>query len=459
MSGFDMSEAAPETTGNTPASPRPWGQALVVAQFLALSLALATVPAPPAFADQEAASDLPLAAGDADAAFPALHLGGFATLGLARSSSDDAEFVRDLSQPGGIGPRWSAKIDSVLGVQGNLHLSPSIETIVQALSRYGPEGDFRPELSLAFVSLAPSPAIVLRAGRIGTDFYMLADSRWVGYSYLTVRPPNDYFGALPFYAIDGADATLTRPLGQGLARAKLFSGLSREKAPLGERLWDLDDSRITGANLGYQSGSWQWRVGHAKIRFQHELPADDLFAALAAFAASGFPSAADAARSLAVAGTTSRFSSIGLLVDHGPLQTHLMLNRTRHESSAFQNSRAGYVIVGYRLGRHTPFAGFSRVASTPKAVATGIPEDTGNPGFDQSARTLNAAVAAALADSHSDQHTITLGTRVDLRDSVALKAQWDAIRGQPDSIFPYRREAANWSGRTDVVTFTLDVVF
>jgi hypothetical protein len=38
---------------------------------------------------------------------PAFALRGFGTLGLARSSSDQAEFVRDLSQPVGIkGGHW-----------------------------------------------------------------------------------------------------------------------------------------------------------------------------------------------------------------------------------------------------------------------------------------------------------------------------------------------------------------
>ena len=36
---------------------------------------------------------------------------------------------------------------------------------------------------------------------------------------------------------------------------------------------------------------------------------------------------------------------------------------------------------------------------------------------------------------------------------------WDAIRGEPTSIFPYRQESAGWSGKMDVFSLTMDFVF
>jgi hypothetical protein len=46
---------------------------------------------------------------------PAFTLRGFGTLGMVRSSSNQAEFIRDLSQPGGSAGRWTAKTDSLVG--------------------------------------------------------------------------------------------------------------------------------------------------------------------------------------------------------------------------------------------------------------------------------------------------------------------------------------------------------
>jgi hypothetical protein len=72
---------------------------------------------------------------------------------------------------------------------------------------------------------------------------------------------------------------------------------------------------------------------------------------------------------------------------------------------------------------------------------------------------LNPVVAAIMADAHVDQKTTMIGARWDLVRNMALKAQWDAIRGEPTSIFPYRQESAGWSGKMDVFSLTMDFVF
>ncbi|MFZ2854326.1 MAG: porin [Rhodocyclaceae bacterium] len=379
----------------------------------------------------------------------ALTVRGFGTLGLARSSSDQAEFVRDLSQPSGASTRWTGKLDSVLGLQLNARATERLEGVVQVVSRYRYDGNFRPELTWAFARFDANAYLSLRAGRLGTEFYMLADSRLVGYSYLTVRPPSDYFGALPFTYVDGADATETIPLGSGLLRGKLFSGVTREKLPLADRVWDIGGSRMTGVHLDYQIGAWSARLGYSTIRFNHDLPVGDLVDALSA---SGVPMAQDAARQLSVAGKRSHFYSLGIVYDKGAFQSQLMLSRTRQESRIFENSRAGYLLAGYRVQQVTPFLGYSWVNSTPRQLTTGLPNV---PPLNQ----LNAALAATLADSHSRQSTIFVGARWDVQRNIALKAQLDVVRGTPASIFPVRWEKPGWNGRTNVLSLTMDVVF
>lgn len=370
-----------------------------------------------------------------------LTLQGFGTLGLARSSTESAEFVRDLSQPGGVAKKWSAKIDSVAGLQASWHASETLAAIAQVVSRYHSSGSFDPELTWAYLKFDPNQNLSLRAGRLGTEFYMLADSRLVGFSYLPIRPPNDYFGALPFSYIDGFDGLATLPLGEGLLRGKLFSGLTREKAPLADRQWDLNRSRMSGGHLDYQQGAWQWRLGYAQIRFDKDLPIEPLHALLRGFGAVGTSEA------LSVSGKTSRFYSAGVVYDSGPLQLELMLSRTRQESAIFEHSHAGYLIAGYRLGELTPFAGYTWMKSSPKHLSSGL-----GPAID-------ATVAGVMADSHSDQHTNFAGLRWDFRRNTALKIQVDAIRGTPQSIFSTRREKSDYGGRMNIYSLALDFVF
>jgi hypothetical protein len=72
---------------------------------------------------------------------PETHTGftlqGFGTLGMTRTNDDNAQFVRDLSQPQGAGKSWSGKVDSLFGLQANIHFSPQTEGVLQVVSRPG----------------------------------------------------------------------------------------------------------------------------------------------------------------------------------------------------------------------------------------------------------------------------------------------------------------------------------
>ncbi len=371
------------------------------------------------------------------------HLQGFGTLGAARSTTNDVEFVRDLSQPRGIRSDWSALIDSVLGVQANWRLSPQVEGVVQVMSRYGDHGDFRPELTWAFAKYNVTPNVTLRAGRLGTEFFMMADSRWVGYSFLTVRPPGDYFWYLPFYSIHGADAAFIVPLGEGVVRAKVFYGLSNGQIPLASAAWDIEGSPMLGGYLEYQYGAWQVRASYASIRFKNDLP-------LATTLKSSFnyTMTAQQAEFLSTRNTRTHYYSLGVIYDRGPWQAQLMLNHIDQGSNALESSDGGYLLGGYRIGEVTPYIGYSWIRSQEKArLVTG-------------SALVNATTAYVMQDSHSDQATTFVGARWDLASNLALKAQWDAIRGEANSYFPYRREnRSRWDGSTDIFSLTLDFVF
>lgn len=363
-------------------------------------------------------------------------ISGFGTLGAVRTTSDDVEFVRDLSQARGASTEWSAKTESLLGLQVDWQPSPKWQVTLQGLSRYRFDRTFRPEFSWAFIKYQPDPNISLRVGRLGTDFFMQADSRWVGYSFLSVRPPGDYFWYLPFHVIDGADASLNQVLGEGVLRSKLFYGISRGKAPLADEQWNISGSPMLGGYLEYQHGPWTGRLGYASIRFAHDLPLAPMLAA------AGVPLSAQDARLLRLEGRRSHYYSLGLVYDQGPVLVKAMLNRIDQGTLALEDSSAAYLLAGYRVGPWTPYLGVSRVYSRRAGQAQG------------------PVVAAVRAESHSNQKTVFLGARWDFSRDLALKAQWDRVRGRPSSVFPYRMEIpGRWDGKVDVFSLSLDFVF
>lgn len=380
---------------------------------------------------------------DSGAAESSFALRGFGTVGLARSSSDHAEFVRDLSQPVGIkGGQWSGRIDSILGLQANWQATPEIELVGQVVSRLHYDRSHDPEVMWAFAKWEPDPRLSLRVGRIGADFMMLADSRLVGYSYLTVRPPTDFFGPLFFSHFDGADISSTLPLGNGLIRGKLFAGKTEEKSAGTLGVWDTSGSPVSGLVLDYVTGAWHLRLNSARILFAADMNTTVLTDPLYMIGANA------AAESLRTEGKASRFLSMGIVYDQGPLQVQGMLNRIRHDTSVFQDSSAGYLLAGYRIGIVTPYTGVSWWKTKQK---TGLP-----PVSDPF---LSGMYQAFIAGAKVDRTTYTLGARWDFALNTALKFQWDAIRANRDTSFSFSNVTPAWNGKTDVLTVTLDFVF
>jgi hypothetical protein len=367
----------------------------------------------------------------------AFSLQGFSTLGMARTTTGNEEFVRDLSQSRGVSQHWNGKIDSVLGLQGAWRIDPQLEAVVQANSRYHYDKTFTPDIAWAYLKYDPNPNLSLRAGRLGTEFFMMADSRWVGYSFLTVRPPGDYFWYLPFYSIHGADAAINISLGESVLRAKAFYGHSDGKIPLADEQWDIAGSPMLGGYLEYQIGAWQARASYANIRFKNDLPIAPVLKQVL-----GLTLSAQDAAFLSTRDTRTHYYALGLVYDRGPWQAQLMLNHIDQGSNALESSDAGYVLLGYRVGEVTPFLGYSAVRSKRLGNAP------------------SAITAYVQQDSHSDQKTTFAGLRWDFARNIDLKAQWDGIRGDASSIFPYRQDnRALWNGRMDVFSLTMDFVF
>ena len=385
---------------------------------------------------------LSAAAQESNPAVPAFALRGFGTLGVAHSSSRDAEFIRDISQPNGVSSSWSGRIDSILGLQANYRANEAVELVLQGVSHYRYNATFSPELTWAFIKYDPTPSLSFRLGRIGTEFLMQSDSRMVGYSYLPVRPPVDFFGGVPFNYGDGLDAQWRHPVGEGVVRLRLAASVAREKLPP----YNLNGARIREASLGYENGPWQVRYNYAQAHFAQDI--ESLAPLRAGLAGVG---ATAAAQAIGLAGTTTRYQSLGLAYDDGNWQIQATTNSIRHDVVMFENARSSYLLAGYRFGSLSPFVGYSRTHSSPKSL------DIGQPASFIPA--LSESVATLMRASHQDQHTTTLGLRWDFRRNMDLKAQVDLVHGTPDSIFLVANFTPGWNGRTNVFSLSLDFVF
>ena len=196
------------------------------------------------------------------ATFDAVSFSGFGTIGAVTSFHDELQFVRvGIEAPSKSSVVFSP--DSVVGVQGNFRFGGSIEGVVQILARETPANRYTPRPSLAFLSIAPTPGLTLRAGRLRIPLFMLSDSIDINYAHPWVRPPVEVYGLGPFSDLNGIDLLYRRRLGDVDIELHPYAG--RSKVDIYER-GKASLSSLAGANLGLSRGPLTVHLGYARAR-------------------------------------------------------------------------------------------------------------------------------------------------------------------------------------------------
>jgi hypothetical protein len=386
------------------------------------------------------------------------HISGYGTLGAVHSSSNQVDFVRNLLQRDGVGYSRSIDfgMDSLLGLQLDLHPADELGASIQAVSRRG-QTDFQPELTWAYARYTPNDTVQMRAGRLGFDVYLLADSRDVGYSYQWVRPPIEYFGPLIVSYLDGADIVLKTPLSNGVIRAKLYLGQAQEKSLTGKThqdVFQLKGSPMFGAHLEFQNQHWQIRAGGARLKFNNEFPQmQELADALRSPPLQYFdPNAANLADRITFKDKTIDYLSAGVAYDNGPLQAQLMLSKLKSDLIAFPQNVAGYTTLSYRLKQWTPSITYSVIRPSNATPVLHLPYGI-DPNLDLIAHAYYFTSQGQLAD----QSTLSLGLRYDFAEKMDLKFQIDHIRSKQNLLL--RNIQPGWDGRATLFSIVFDFVF
>jgi hypothetical protein len=355
-------------------------------------------------------------------------LGAFGTLGAVYQNADGLVYRRSISQ--GHGARAGEVdlgTDSLLGLQVTGSVTAALDAQAQTIVRRNAEGVWRPELARAFVRYAPSEAVMVRAGRIGLGVYLLADTLDVGYSYLTIRPPVEVYGMLATDEFDGADATFSREIGDGVGRIRVLGGrLPYDQAFPDGSVATIDNMKIFGLTADYLYREWQTRA--ALVEIHGPVTADPLAPALAQ---TGLPQAVELAGELNRSPRNTYGLEIGTLYEGDPVQAALVLVHLNSDYLQGPKFNSGFAQLGYRIAQITPYAAFSLTESFATAQSTGLPL---LPMFEP-------LIAAAQEDQvalQATQRAFSLGVRYDFAPHLDLKAQIDRVwLHQSDLIFDY----------------------
>jgi hypothetical protein len=375
---------------------------------------------------------------------------GFGTLGVTTHGTDGIEFRRHVGQAHGVAADdIDFGVDSIAGLQIDARLNSNVDVVLQGVSRMRADGDWSPRISQGFLRYSPDDSLVLRAGRIGYDIYLLAESRQVGYSYLPVRPSPEFYGQITNDDIDGLDVSYTRRAGRGLFRARLFGGGGSGELAFADQTHTDTTGDVYGATFDYIFRGWTGRV--AFVQFNYDA-GDAIPTLVGGLRATGFPSAVAVADDIDKNVYRSEGVQIGMAYDDGPLLAQLMYGAVRSDSISGPEFHKSYALFGYRLQKWTPFVSYA--GSSDRTPI----RDAGLPNIPMLAP-LNAAVIKIQQATRSTQRTTSLGVRYDLSSRVDFKLQFDRITVRDSSlIFDYRAVPGTPYDLT-VVAATVDFVF
>ena len=392
-------------------------------------------------------------AGDDAVRSPDWRISGFGTLGVVHNSESEGDYTSSVMKRNGAGAthRWSADVDTRLGMQLDATLAKRWSAVLQVVSEQGLDNSYRPRVEWANVKYQVTPELALRIGRVAQPIFLTADYRKVGYAYPWLRPPVEGYNSLPVTSSDGVDATLRWSLGPVRNASQVLYGHSA--VTLVEPLHVYGRGGIGLSNTS-DWGALSMRVNAVQAEITSNI-GSDLFDAFDGFG----PAGRALSRRYALDHQRITLASVGVSYDPGTW--FVMAEADRTNSDSFLGStRSAYVSAGWRWRALTPYATWAHVRAAGPTSDRGLPTAGLAPALAPAVAALNAGLNGLLA-TIPQQTSVAAGLRWDLRANMALKVQYDRVtphggsRGTLINTTPRFR-----SGRTaHVASVALDFVY
>lgn len=347
-----------------------------------------------------------------------IKVNAFGTLGAVYQDSPDLAFRRMVGQGHGArAGQIDLGTDSLLGLQISGSTSFGLSAQLQGIVRRNAAGAWRPGLTRAFVRYEPNQVLMVRAGRIGLSVYLLGDALDVGYSYLPIRPPQEVYGQLASDLFNGADLTVTKPIGAGVAKVRLLGGqLPFEIGNADGSVSKENDNRLLGITAEFLDGGWESRIALVQIHL-HSSAAAPLAQALDQ---TRFPGAVELAGALTKTPQNTLAMEIGANYTGERLLATAVYARLDSDYLVGPHANTGYLLLGWRISNVTPYALFSVSDSFASVRSAGLPPI---PLFAP----LTYAAGEAQTALQTTQRHLALGLRYDFARHMDVKAQIDRI--------------------------------
>jgi hypothetical protein len=352
-----------------------------------------------------------------------LRVSGFGTLGYANDDRSDLSPNRDLSQKAKNGAATGAswRLDSRLGVQLEYSVNRSMDLVGQFVVRDQYKSDVESVTELLYLSFRPHTRLDFRVGRINFDAFLMSDHRNVGYAYSWVRPPAEFYAWIPIFSMNGIDAAYNLQSKDVHWRIKAQAGNSSVTLPIVNG-YKFKAQNMLGLSVTRQSELWRIKASYSQLKIDDDVPAfAPLHQGLDFVVAVSMPAvsaeAADLIRQLSYKNARIKYTTLGAVFDDGIWLAQAEIAHTATSAEAIPHGEVGYVSVGRRIDDWTPFVLLS--ASRPKNKVHVATNDWGV--FNSS---LRDPAVFSVNQTRIEQRSLSIGTRYDFTNQMALKLQW-----------------------------------
>ncbi len=346
-------------------------------------------------------------------------LSGFGTIGITSAGKEQYGYHKEFNHEAQFGG-FSVFHDSVLGLQLDADIIPNLTATVQVVIENRKQHDFNNIVDWAFLRYQITPRIVARAGRMGTDLFMLSEYRNVGFAYLWAHPVVEFYAPITTSFYEGLDLQYTYPVASGYLELKVYGGQTGSDIALSRGELHLRARPFYGANASFETDSWKFRLIHAATDVTAvRSPLTGLLDTLNQVPQDAWPQAARFSSKLDGVGKRISYYSAGLAYDDNNwlVQSEVAILSSKWDSI---NLRNGYVSVGRRFGPVTFYSIAANAKSLDKPTQVTTPLVS-----SPTLNSLESLTRNAFNAPHINQSTVSLGLRWDLYPKVALKAQWD----------------------------------
>ncbi len=337
---------------------------------------------------------------------------GFGTLSGTYSDSDSLGYRPDLTKEGKA-KKLSLKTDSLLGLQTDVYFSEAFKASVQIVGKDKVNDSIEESITLASLSYDVDNHWSIRAGRIGSDLTLIGDVGNIGYAYESVRPPSDFYGAIPFYYFDGLEILQRRSLDSGHLIAKAFYGRSGNTFKYNVTEHNFDLVPFMGAAVHYENGGFSYRAAYARTEVGSVNQSEMAQLETISFVP-GIPETIDQ-----VLGKHSPidFYTTGIVYRY---KSWKWFAEASYMDSDIATTLPSVSAYGALVKRFNDVALYSMLSHTqtiepPQSANSKLPE----PFYSDVQNVLNTA--------DFKQTTASVGVRWDVASNVALKGQWDRI--------------------------------